>query len=94
METSKFEEVIKGIDSRFSIVQNPNRTGLANILFDNKNYDLPVASSTLIKDEVDHEYRYQFPNGMSARYWSQSEITARLQDFLKLFNEGKIEENY
>lgn len=85
MDSKQFEQEIRKIDERFSVVDNPNRPGLSNIFFEGKNYDLPVVSTNLIKDEVDFSYRYEFPNGMSARFWSKGEIITRLTDFVANF---------
>jgi len=89
MTTNKFLEEIKKLDPRFSIIENPNRPGLSNILFEGKNYDLPVISSVEVKEEIDQTHRYEFPNGMSARHHSSPEIITRLEDFLKNFDSMK-----
>ncbi len=91
MNSTEFEQELKVLDPRFSVLPNPNRPGLSNIFFDGKNFDLPVISTNEIKDEIDQAYRYEFPNGMKARYWSKPEILARVTDFLKDFNKGKFE---
>ena len=93
MTSQEFETELKKLDSRFSIIDNPNRPGLSNIFFDNKNYDLPVVSTYDIKDEIDPAYRYEFPNGMRARFWSKPEIMGRCEDFLKN-KYGKFEDMY
>ena len=82
MTSNEFLKVIQEIDPRFSIVENPRRPGLSNIFFEGVNYDLPAISSTNIKEEIDHSHRYEFPNGMSSRLWSQGEVTQRLKDFI------------
>jgi hypothetical protein len=89
MNSKDFEVKIKEIDDRFSVVENPNRPGLSNIFFIGKNYDLPVISSIDIREEVDQSYRYEFPNGMRSRYWTQGEVLGRLEEFLKDFKDGK-----
>jgi len=89
---SELELEIQAIDPRFSIVESANRPGLSNIFFEGVNYDLPVISTTNIKDEIDHAHRYIFPNGMSTRLWSKPEIIGRLQDFIK--NLDKVKEDY
>jgi len=94
MHSKEFEQVIKNVDPRFSVVPNPARPGLCNIFFDGRNYDLPVISEHLIKEELDHSHRYEFPNGMNIRHHSQKEILARLEDFIKIVNEGKLDEIY
>lgn len=94
MTSQEFEEKIKKMDPRFSVLENPNRPGLSNIFFEGKNYDLPVISTFDIREEVDMQYRYEFPNGLTARFWTQGEVTGRLEDFLKNFNGGKLAEIY
>jgi hypothetical protein len=94
MNSKEFEQELKKLDERFSVSENPNRPGLSNIFFIGHNYDLPVISTTLIKDEIDQNYRYQFPNGMMARYWSREEIMARCIDFLADFKKGKFKNLY
>ncbi len=94
MTSQEFEIEIKKIDPRFSVVENQNRPGLANIFFEGKNYDLPVISAFDIREEVDRNYRYEFPNGLTARYWTRGEIVGRLEDFLKNFNGGGLTDLY
>ncbi len=90
-----FEKVIQKIDPRFTIAPNANRgavngnkVGLNNIFFEGANYDLPVVADE-IKEEVDNGYFYIFPNGYSARMWSQAEVIGRLETFLKDFDKNK-----
>ncbi len=81
------------IDPKFTIVENPNRPGLNNIFYEGKNYDLPVVADD-IREEFDSSYRYEFPNGMSARMWTVSEITDRLHGFIKSFNNPETKALY
>jgi hypothetical protein len=81
----EFEVDIKALSNDFQVVDNVNRPGLTNILYQGRNFDLPVISTNCIKTEVDRDYRYEFPNGASARYWTQDEVINRLKDFLKNF---------
>ncbi len=94
MTSKEFEQELKKIDERFTVVENPNRTGLSNIFFMGLNYDLPVISTSDIREEIDHNYKFLFPNGMYSRYWTQGEIKGRCEDFLKEFKEGKYEGLY
>ena len=87
----EFEVDIKVLSPDFQVVDNPNRPGLSNIFYKGANYDLPVISTNCIRTEVDRDYRYEFPNGASARHWTQEEITLRLKDFLGKFETIKKE---
>ncbi len=89
MTALELEVELKALDPRFKVIENPNRPGLSNILFEGKNYDLPTLSTHDIKEEIDASYRYEFPNGMSARHHSRPEIMDRVAGFLVQFNEGK-----
>lgn len=91
MNASDFEKEIQALDPQFSVRENANRPGLSNIFFKGKNFDLPVISTHLILDTVDPSHRYQFPNGMFARYWSSVEVIDRLKQFLIDYKEGKYE---
>lgn len=91
MTSSEFEVEIKKIDENFSVVENPNRPGLSNIFYKGRNFDLPVISTHLIKQEIDLGHRYQFPNGMFARLWSAPEVTERLKQFLIDYKKGEFE---
>lgn len=93
MNSAEFEKHIQDtLDKRFSVKENPNRPGLSNIYFDGKNYDLPPIPTGEIKDKPDQSYRFEFPNGMSARFWSMEDIVPRLQDFLKKIDSGGSED--
>lgn len=92
MHSSDFEKEIQKLDPLLTIIPNENRPGLSNIWYGGKNYDLPVVSTEDIRDEVDQSYRYEFPNGMRARFWSKEEILARVVDFLQRKKDGKIED--
>jgi hypothetical protein len=91
MYTSKELELdLKEIDPRFSVVPNDNRPGLANIFLDGKNYDLHAVPTGEIKEIVDHEYRYNFPDGRSARHWTKEEVLDQAKGFLEKFNSGDM----
>ncbi len=90
MTSQEFEKELQKLDSRFSVVDNPNCPGLSNIFFSGLNYDLPVISTFDIREEVDLAYRYEFANGHQARFWTQSEVIGRIQDFLKKMKSGQL----
>lgn len=94
MTALELEQELKKLDSRFSVAVNESRPGLSNIFFEGKNYDLPAVSTDNIKDEIDMNYRYEFPNGMLARYWSKPEIMGRIEDFLNKYNQGTFGKLY
>jgi len=89
MTASEFEKELQAIDPRFSVVDNPTRPGLSNIFFEGQNCDLPVISTFDIRDEPDPAYKYEFPNGMSARFWSKPEIMGRIETFLGHFDSNR-----
>lgn len=91
MTSQEFEVELKKLDPRFSVVENQNRPGLSNIFFEGKNFDLPVVSTHLIKDEVDYTHRYQFPNGLFARMHSRPEILERINRFFGDYKAGMYE---
>jgi len=82
MTTSDFALELKKLDPRLEIVSNPNRPGLSNIKLDGK--DICPVPSDEIKDEPDNSYRYEFPNGMSARHKSRSEALAQVEQVLEM----------
>lgn len=94
MTAKEFEKVLKDLDPRFSVVDNEYRPGLSNIFFLGQNYDLAVISSNDIREEIDHDYRYEFPNGMRSRFWSQGEVLDRCKEFVKDFDNGKYDGLY
>lgn len=89
MTTNDFLKEVQALDPRFTFVPNPNRVGLTNIFFEGRNFDLPVISSNEVRDDIDHSYRYDFPNGMSIRHHSKVEVMTRLQDFIKNLDEER-----
>jgi len=83
MHSTEFAKELQKIDPQFTVVENPNRPGLSNIFYAGKNYDLPVIATADVRAEVEPAYQYEFPNGMRARHWTQSEIIGRCEAFLK-----------
>jgi hypothetical protein len=94
MNSQQFEQEIKKLDPRFSIVPNPNRPGLSNIFFEGRNYDLPVIPSDDIRQEPDISYRYVFNAGMNARHNSVSDVMPRLEAFLEAHKKGAMKDLY
>jgi len=84
MKTSEFALELKSLDERLEVVPNENRIGLSNIKLDGR--DICPIPSQEIKDEPDNNYRYEFPNGMSARHNSRQEAldkTKKVLEFIK-----------
>jgi hypothetical protein len=94
MTSKQLEVELKKLDPSFSVVDNPSRPGLSNIFYKSTNYDLPVVSTTDIRDAIEHGHRYEFPNGMSIRHHSKGEIMARITDFLTQVNSPEFRELY
>ena len=94
MTSLELQDELKTLDERFSVLENESRLGLSNIFFMGLNYDLPVISTSDIREEVDQSHRYRFPNGMFARFWSRPEIIDRCKDFLRDFKDGKYDGLY
>lgn len=82
MKTKDFELELKAIDPRLAIIENPNRIGLSNVKLDGR--DICPVPSDEIKDEPDNNYRYEFPNGMSARHKSKVEVLAQVEQILDM----------
>lgn len=81
MKTSDFALKIKEIDPRLTIVPNPNREGLSNILLDG--HDVCPVPSDEIKDEDDPRYYYTFPNGFSSPHNSVASATDKIHHLLE-----------
>lgn len=96
----EFEVVIQKLDPKFTITPNMNRQannenkiGLNNIFYEGRNFDLPVVAD-VVKDTIDPNHRYTFPNGYAPRIWTSQEIVSRLEAFLVNLKSGKLDEDY
>lgn len=76
-----FENELKAIDGRLTVVRNPNFPHLANIKLNGK--DITPIPSEDIKDEIDPTYTMTFPNGMCAPHRSKSIALALVNDTIK-----------
>lgn len=95
MYTSQdLETDLKALDPNFAVVPNGNRPGLSNIFYAGKNYDLHAVPTEEIREEVDQMYRYQFPDGRSARHWTKKEILDQCESFLTRLKSGALSEDY
>jgi hypothetical protein len=77
-----FENELKALDSRLSIIVNPNRKGLANIKLQGRDV-CPVPSEEIF-DDPDPGYKITLPNGWEAQHKSKGEALARVNSILEL----------
>lgn len=77
-----FENELKEIDPRLSIVVNPNRPKICNIKLDGT--DICPIPNYEIKEYPDAGYTMELPNGSMARHRSREEALALVFHTLKL----------
>lgn len=77
-----FEKELQAIDSRLTIIPNPNRKGLANIKLEGRDV-CPIPAEEIF-DVSDEGYKITLPNGWEARHKSRPEAIARVQSVLDL----------
>ncbi len=77
-----FEEELKSIDNRLSIVLNVNRPQIANIKLDG--VDICPIPAYEIRDEFDPTYTIELPNGARAAHKSRVEAIAMVRQTLEL----------
>jgi hypothetical protein len=76
-----FENELKAIDSRLSIVQNPNRTNICNIKLDG--IDVCPIPSIEIRDKRDPGYAIEMPNGTMVPHRSREEALIMVKNTLE-----------
>lgn len=74
MTPQEFEKELKLIDSRLTVVPNPNRPGISNVKLNGKDI-IPVPDD--LREEHDPTYMYHFPMG-SFPHTSKKEAVARV----------------
>ncbi len=77
-----FENELKAISPRLSIIQNPNRPGLANIKLDG--VDVCPVPGEEIFDEPNPGYKYTFPNGFQSQHKSKGEALDMVRHRLQM----------
>lgn len=84
-----FQEELLKIDSRLSVVKNPNYPQLANIKLDGIN--ICAIPSRIIKEEADPSYTIEFSNGFVSKHRSRPEALAQVNNVLEMLKtpEGK-----
>ena len=87
-----FENELKAIDPRLSIIPNPNRPQLANIKLDDT--DICPIPRYEIRDEPDPTYTIELPNGTLARHKSKNEALALVSHTLGIINTKDGADNF
>lgn len=77
-----FENELKAIDSRLSIIRNPNRPQIANIKLEGRDI-CPIPAEEIL-DYSDEGYKITLPNGWEARHKSRPEALARVNSILEM----------
>lgn len=75
--TQQFIDELLAIDPRVTVINNPNFPELKNVKFLGQDV-LPIPANE-ITEEPDESYRLLYPNGMSKRYASRSELLGEVQ---------------
>ena len=76
-----FQDELRKIDPRLSVVLNPNREKLSNIKLDGT--DICPIPAYEIREHSDPTYTIELPNGSLARHRSKEEAIAMVKDTLK-----------
>lgn len=87
-----FEEELKAIDPRITIVPNPNRPKIANIKIDGE--DVCPIPRYEIRETPDPTYNMELPNGSIARHRSKEEAIALVKHTLNLLKDPKNADNF
>lgn len=77
-----FENELKAIDPRLTVIPNPNRKGLANIKLEGRDV-CPIPSEEIF-DKPDVGYKITLPNGWEAQHKSREEALARVNSILEM----------
>ena len=80
-----FENELKAIDSRLSIVPNVNRPKIANIKLDGQ--DICPITAFEIREESDPTYTLEMPNGTLAKHRSKTEAIAMVMNTLEMIKD-------
>lgn len=77
-----FEDELRKIDSRLTIVQNPNYPQLANIKLDG--FDVCPIPYPEIYDEPNPKFKITFPNGYECKHRTRPEALDLVRDRLEM----------
>lgn len=85
----EFQEELLKLDSRITVIRNPNYPQLANIMLDNIN--VCAIPSGEIREETDAKYSIEFSNGFVSKHRSRPEALALINNTLEMIktNEGR-----
>jgi len=92
MTTDQFREELKELDSRLSVIQNPNRPQLCNIKLDG--LDICPIPSGEIREEPDENYTMQMPNGWIIKHKSRREALALVNSVLEMIKTKEGQDNF
>lgn len=81
MHYKDFEKELQELDSRITIVPNPNRSNLANIKINGRDV-CPIPMD--IREEPDPKYVITLPNGFVVMHRSKRDATALVKSRLEL----------
>jgi len=81
MQYKDFEKELQELDSRITIVPNPNRSNLANIKLNGTDI-CPIPMD--IRDETDLKYSIELPNGFVVPHRSKRDATDLVKARLEL----------
>ncbi len=77
-----FEDELKKISPRISIIPNPNRPGLANVKLDG--VDVCPVPLEEIFEEPNAGYKYTFPNGFQGQHKCKREVIDMVRNRLQM----------
>lgn len=87
-----FENELKAIDDRLSIIPNQNRKGIANIKLQGR--DICPIPSEEIFDKPDVGYKITLPNGWEAQHQCREGALARVHSTLDLIKTKEGEDQF
>ena len=82
MRVTDFESELKAIDSRLTIVPNPNREQISNIKLDG--IDICPIPRYEIRDETDPSYKLVADNGWEMKHKSRKEALAQVLSTIEM----------
>lgn len=87
-----FENELKAIDPRLTVIRNPNRPQIANIKLEGRDV-CPIPAEEIF-DQPDPGYKITLPNGWEAQHKSKPEALARVNDVLEKIKEPEYSDAF